>query len=116
MDMLIGLICFVTITVSFLYGTRIAWGCGKFCIFKEEPEVKKKTLREKLPVATGLYLFGFLIVFSYLLDGFVTIYICSLTSAILLSHLVVSMSIPELKRKPKPVHLSVTKETSSYRI
>ena len=116
MNMLIGLICFVTVTVSFLYGTRIAWGCGKFCIFKEEPELKKKALREKLPVATGLYLFGFLIVFSHLLDGFVTIYTYSITSAILLSHFVVSMSIPEFKRKPKPALHAATKEITSFKV
>ena len=100
MDMLVGLICFVTGTVSFLYGTRICWACGISCHSKEDPHTKKQTLRGALPTATALYLFGFMLVFSFFVDGFVTIYVLSLTSSILLSHFVVSMSMPELKRKP----------------
>jgi hypothetical protein len=95
-----GIACFVTVTVSLIYGTRIAWVCGKKCNFKEKPEDKKHTLLESIPAAAVVYIFGFLIVFSLFLDGFLTILISSLTSAILLSGFVVSMAMPELKRKP----------------
>ncbi len=101
MDILTGLICFVSVTVSFLYATRICWGCGKDCTSQERPEIKKQALRGALPTATALYLFGFVILFQYLFDGFLTIYVFSLTSSILASHFVVSMSMPELKRKPR---------------
>ncbi len=97
---LMGIACFVTATVSFLYGTRISWVCGKKCNFKTEPEYKKQTLHGSLPGAVAVYLFGFLIVFSSLTNGFVTIVVSSLTSAILLASLVVSMAMPSLKRKP----------------
>ena len=36
-EILCGLISFVTATVSFLYGTRIAWVSGKKCNFKRKP-------------------------------------------------------------------------------
>ena len=101
MDILKGLICFVSGFVSFLYATRVCWGCGRSCSSQEKPEIKKQTLRGSLPAATALYLFGFMILFSYIFDGFLTIYVFSLTSSILISHFVVSMSMPELKRKTK---------------
>lgn len=101
-----GIACFVTATVSFLYGTRIAWACGKKCNFQEAPEDKKHFISESLPSAALVYFFGFLIVFSVSVDGFLTIIVSSLTSAILLAGMVVTMTMPELKRRPpgKPIH------------
>jgi uncharacterized protein (DUF983 family) len=99
-DALSGMACFVTATVSFLYGTRIAWLCGKRCNFNEECEYKKQTLRGNLPAAIVVYFFGFLVVFSVMTNGLVTVVISALTSAILLSSFVVSMSMPSLKRNP----------------
>jgi len=57
---------------------------------------------ECLPASTAIYFFGFVIVFNMFFDGFLTIFILSLTSAIILAHLVVTMAMPELKRKPTP--------------
>lgn len=92
--------CFVTAFVSFIYGTRVAWGCGKQCQFREPKEGKVKLLLESIPATTLIYFFGFLIVFSYLFDSYLSRIIVSLTSSIVLAHLVVSMAMPELKRKP----------------
>jgi len=94
-----AIFCFVTSTVSFLYGTRISWVCGKKCQFHEDPEERKHLLRDSLPAAIAVYFFGFVLVFSQLMDGFLTILIVSLTSAVLLSSFVISMSMPELRRK-----------------
>jgi hypothetical protein len=94
-----GIFCFVTASVSLIYGTRIAWVCGKRCNFNEEPANKKLILTESIPAATAVYFFSFLIVFSYFTNGFVTIFLFSITSAILMSHFVVTMVMPELKRK-----------------
>ena len=99
-EALSGMFCFVTAAVSLIYGTRIAWVCGKKCNFKEEPENEKLLLSESIPSAAAVYFFGFLIVFSYFMNGFVSIFLFSITSAILLAHLVVTMAMPELKRKP----------------
>ena len=41
-DMVSGMFCFVTATVSFLYGTRICWVCGKRCSFDVDPTEKTK--------------------------------------------------------------------------
>lgn len=96
----VDVISFVTGFVSFLYGTRICWeGCHNN-YFTEKPETRKSSLRVHLPVATALYLFGFIHVFGYVFDDFVSKYVYSLTSAILLSHFFVSMAIPTLKRNP----------------
>lgn len=100
-EILCGLISFVTATVSFLYGTRIAWVCGKKCKFQESPADRKQLILMSIPAATAVYLFGFLIVFISIFDGFVTVLMPALTSAILLSLLMVSMPMPELRRKPQ---------------
>jgi hypothetical protein len=95
-----GIACFVTVVVSFLYGTRIAWACGKKCHFKENPENRRHALFESIPSATVVYFFGFVIVFNFFINGFLVIFLSALTSSILLSGFVVSMTMPELKRKP----------------
>jgi hypothetical protein len=99
-DMVSGMFCFVTATVSFLYGTRICWICGKECNFEVAPAEKKQILRATIPGGFAVYLFGFFVVFSAALNGTLTIVITSLTSALLLSHFVVSMAMPALKRNP----------------
>lgn len=98
-EALSGFFCFVTASVSLLYGTRIAWVCGKKCNFNEDPSNKKLLLSGSIPSATAVYFFGFVLVFSYFINGFVVILLCSITSAILLSHMVVTVAMPELKRK-----------------
>lgn len=54
---------------------------------------------ESIPAATAVYCFGFLIIFSLCINGPMSIIVSSLTSALLLSGFVVSMAMPELKRK-----------------
>jgi len=95
-----GMVCFVTVMVSMLYGTRISWICGKKCAFKEQPEVKRKTVTESVPAAIAVYFFGFIVLFSYFLNGFIVITVSSITSAVILSTMVVSMAMPELRRNP----------------
>ena len=97
-DMVSGMFCFVTAMVSFLYGTRICWVCGKECTFKVDPAEKKRILRSNMPGGVAVYLFGFLAVFIMVLNGTITIVITSLISAFLLSHFVISMAMPSLKR------------------
>ena len=97
-DMFSGMFCFVTISASLIYGTRIAWVCGKKCNFKEVPENKIQAISQCIPAAALVYLFGFLILFSCLTDGVLMIIILALTSSILLTVFVVSMAMPELKR------------------
>ncbi len=98
--MVSGMFCFVTATVSFLYGTRICWVCGKECNFNVTPAEKKRILKSNIPGGFTVYLIGFFIVFSTVLNGALTIVITSLISAFLLSHFVISMAMPALKRNP----------------
>ncbi len=99
-DLVSKMFCFVTATVSFLYGTRILWACGKKCNFVVAPAEKKQSLKATIPGGFVVYFFGFLIVFNEVLSGTLTIVTTSLVSALLLSHFVVSMAMPELKRNP----------------
>ncbi len=99
-DMVSGMFCFVTAMVSFLYGTRICWVCGKRCSFEVSPAERKRILKSNMPSGFAVYLFGFFVVFSTILNGILTIIITSLISAFLLSHFVISMAMPTLKRNP----------------
>jgi hypothetical protein len=99
-DMVSGMFCFVTATVSFLYGTRICWICGKECNFSVAPAEKKQILKATMPGGFAVYFFGFIVVFSEVSNGTLTIVITSLISALLLSHFVISMAMPALKYNP----------------
>ena len=99
-DMVSGMFCFVTATVSFLYGTRVCWICGKDCNFRVDPLEKIRILKQRIPVGFAIYAFGLFVLFSFILDGVLTITVTSLTSALIISHFVVSMSMPEFKRNP----------------
>jgi len=98
--MLSGMFCFVTATVSFLYGTRICWICGKNCNFDVAPAKKIQILQANLLGGFAVYSFGFIVAFSVILNGALTIVITSLVSSLLLSHFVISMAMPALKRDP----------------
>ena len=99
-DMVSGMFCFVTATVSFLYGTRICWFCGRECNFDLAPAERKQKLKATIPGGFAVYLFGFLVVFSTVLNGPLTVIVTSLVSSLLLSHFVISMAMPAFKRNP----------------
>jgi hypothetical protein len=100
-NMISGIFCFVTITVSFLYGTRVCWILGKRCQFDVNSKERKEFLLSGLPIGFAIYCFGFLVLFSCLLDGTFKIFIMSSITALLVSHFVVSMAMPSLKRPTK---------------
>ena len=99
-DMVSGMFCFVTAMVSFLYGTRICWVCGKECNFEVSPAARKLILKSNMPSGFAVYLFGFFVIFITILNGTLTIFITSLISAFLFSSFVISMAMPALKRNP----------------
>ena len=96
-----AVVAFVTISVNFIYATRIAWSCGKKCDFKADPADKKPILRASVPAAAAIYSVGYIIIFNYVFDGFITILVFAVTSAIITANLVVAMAMPELRRRPK---------------
>ena len=88
---------FVTAVVSFTYGTRVAWVCGKNCQFSESTEKKMGMLVRSLPGATIIFLFGFLVIYSAILASYLTWLVASVTSSIVLATVLVSMAMPEFK-------------------
>jgi len=99
-EALINIVCLVTAYACLHLGTRIAWSCGSQCKFSVGTKAKHQFLLKRIPAAAMIYFFSFLIVFSYYVDGLLSQIVFSLTSATILSTLVVSMAMPELKRRP----------------
>ena len=99
-EMVSKMFCFVTATVSFLYATRICWVCGKKCTFDIDPEEKKMLLKANMPPGLAIYSFGFFIIFTCAIDGPIKITAMAITSALVVTHFVVSMAMPTLKRPP----------------
>ena len=97
-DALIDIASFVTAAVCFIYGTRIAWVCGRKCQFSESLEIKVSMLVRSIPAATVIFFFGFVIVYKAFSLGAVTWLVASITSAIVLAAVLVSMAMPDLKR------------------
>jgi uncharacterized protein (DUF983 family) len=93
-----GMFCFITVTISFIYGTRVCWVCGKDCQFEISPDDRREILKSRLPAGFAIYSFGFIVLFSLLFDGAILISSAALISALILSHFVVSMAMPPLKR------------------
>jgi len=104
-DALKDIACFVTGFMSLLYGTRVAWVCGSKCQFSETTEHRAQMLVRSIPAAAAIFLFGFMILFHIFIDGFVTWAVFSVTSAALLSIILVSSAMPELKRMPEAISL-----------
>ncbi len=100
---LCNIACFVTAFVCFLYATRIAWVSGKKCQFSTKSEDRIQTLLSSFPATIILYFIGFFILFGYPFDSYLARVVFSITSAIVLSNMMVSMAMPELKRKPTPM-------------
>ena len=101
-DMVSAMLCFVTVAVSFLYVTRVCLVCGKDCSFEVEPVEKKQILKGRMPAGFAIYAFGFFVLFSFILEGAIAVTVSSLTSALILSHFVVSMAMPAFKSPPSP--------------
>ena len=85
---------------KFLVWNKNLLGLWKKCDFEVDPAEKKQILKANMPGGFAVYSFGFFVVFSAVLDGPITIALTSFTSALLLSHFVVSMAMPALKRNP----------------
>ena len=97
---LIHIFCFVTITVSFIYGTVICLICGRKCTFDQPPEKRKQSLKFSLPAAVALYSCGFMVFFNHFFGTYWKFTVVALMSAILLAVFVTSMAMPKLKRNP----------------
>jgi hypothetical protein len=105
---LTDIILFVTAFVSFVYGTRIAWACGKNCNSRKNSDERIEKMKEYLPISTLIYFFGLIITSKYLYKfllrneptdaGTVSIIFMSLINALLLSSAVGWLAIPKRRR------------------
>jgi hypothetical protein len=105
---LTDIILFVTAFVSFLYGTRIAWACGKNCNSRKTPDERIDKMKEYIPISTLIYFFGFTITSKYLYEfllkndptdtGTLSIIAMSLINALLLSSAVGWFAMPKRRR------------------
>ena len=96
-DVMLKIALVVTGVVSFTYGTRVAWLCGKRCQFSESPEKKMGMLVRSIPGATIIFLVGFLVLYSSFLSSYLTWLIASVTSSIVLAIVLVSIAMPDFK-------------------
>jgi len=102
---LTDIILIVTAFVSFLYGTRIAWHCGKSCNSRKTPEERIEQMNSYMPGATLVYFFGFCITANYLYGlilggepeklGSMAILLMSLINAFLASSAVGWLAMPK---------------------
>ncbi len=90
---------FTTVSVSLIYGTKTAWASGVKCSLEERSETKRQSLSGGIPVAIFLYFFGLFMICSLFMNEWVLIIATSLTSAILISNVVVLMAMPKHKHK-----------------
>jgi len=105
---LTDIILFVTAFVSFVYGTRIAWACGKNCNSRKNSDERIEKMKEYLTISTLIYFFGLIITSKYLYKfllrneptdaGTISIIFMSLINALLLSSAVGWLAIPKRRR------------------
>jgi hypothetical protein len=102
---LTDIILIVTAFVSFLYGTRIAWSCGKGCNSRMTPEERTEKIKSFMPGSTLVYFFGFAISANYFYEmilgskpeqlGSLAILAMSLVNAFLASSAVAWLAMPK---------------------
>ena len=95
----------VTAFVSFVYGTRIAWACGRGCNSRKSPEERTGKIKEFMPGSTLVFFFGFAITSNYFYKvilgskpeelGSLAIISMSLINAFLLSNAVAWLAMPK---------------------
>lgn len=105
------IVCWATVFVSLHFGTRVAWNCGSKCKHDESPQDKVHSLLKNLPVATALYAIGFLVISSYFVSDYLSRAVFSVTSGLILAVVVISIAMPEQKRRYRSEELVLTELT-----
>ena len=106
-DALKDLACFVTALIGFLYGARVCWGLGKKNPFKNQQDHRAVFLLENVPVAALFNFIGFFLLTRFWISNLVTLMVVSLTSAILLTVLVIAVSLPKNAQSNEREEVSV---------
>ena len=92
-DALAEIVCFVTVSVSFVYGTLLGLFSGEKFYYKRKHKIDSQILRGSYPLCLAMFCFGFVIIYSRFFKDHVTIFIAALASALVLSQIVVFHSV-----------------------
>lgn len=93
MEALGEIICFVTVTVSFIYGTLLGLFSGEKFYYKRRYRVDSRILRASYPLCLLMFTFGFVILYSHIFNDHVTILSAALASALVVAQMVVFYSV-----------------------
>jgi len=100
-DALAEIVCFVTVTVSFIYGTLLGLFSGEKFYYKRKYRVDSRILRASYPLCLAIFCFGFVIIYRHFLKDHVTILTAALASALVLSQIVVFCSVTRSSNREK---------------
>lgn len=93
MEALGKIVCFVTVTISFIYGTLLGLFSGKKFYYKRKYRVDSRILRASYPLCLLMFCFGFVIIYSYFFVDRLTLFIAAFASALVLAQMVVFYSV-----------------------
>jgi ABC-type dipeptide/oligopeptide/nickel transport system permease subunit len=87
------IVCFVTVSVSFVYGTLLGLFSGEKFYYKRKHKIDSQILRGSYPLCLAIFCFGFVIIYSHFFKDNVTILIVALASSLFLAQIVVFYSV-----------------------
>jgi ABC-type dipeptide/oligopeptide/nickel transport system permease subunit len=92
-------VCFVTVSVSFIYGTLLGLFSGEKFYYKRKYKIDSQILRGSYPLCLAMFCFGFVILYSHFFEDHVTIFIAAFASALVLSQIVVFHSVTRSRNR-----------------
>ena len=87
------IVCTVTVSVCFVYGTLLGLFSGEKFYYKRKYKIDSKILRGSYPLCLAIFCFGFVIIYSHFFTDRVMIFIAALASALVLSQMIVFHSV-----------------------
>ena len=104
-EALTEIVCFVTVSVSFIYGTLLGLFSGEKFYYKRKYRVDSQLLRTSYPLCLAMFCFGFVIIYSHFFKDKETIFITALASALVLAQIVVFYSVTRSNNRKRQGHL-----------
>jgi len=92
-DVLGEIVCFVTASVSFIYGTLLGLFSGEKFYYKRKHKVDSRILRASYPLCLVMFCLGFTIIYRHYFEDHLTIFIAAFASALVLAQMVVFYSV-----------------------
>jgi ABC-type dipeptide/oligopeptide/nickel transport system permease subunit len=95
------IVCFVTASVCFIYGTLLGLFSGEKFYYKRKYKVDSRILRTSYPLCLAIFCFGFMITYIHFFKDHITILIAALASALVLSQIVVFYSVTRSQNRER---------------